>query len=177
MRSFQTCTVLLLHKCWPMMQTSIEQIFVFSSIQYLAFKDASRSPVWTTIEAWVTTFFVPPFELRGHSSSTPDAPQRKWSQGASGWKKRFNRGFNGWKDHFELWLCDKNTITSEVEDPVSKVQKPFFFSCECQKVLVPNMWCVTSKGVKSLEAAACSCAAVPGPPLPGLVWLVASTIH
>ena len=37
---------------------------VFSSIQYFAFKDASRSPVWTTIEAWVTTFFVPLWIVR-----------------------------------------------------------------------------------------------------------------
>ena len=146
----------------------------------------------------------PSFQLRGHSFSTSDAPQRKWSQEASGWKKIFNRGVNGpflamalrrevkinqRLNH--LYIIDqgipnkptslglgpkkislhKNTITSGVKDPVSEVWEPYFFpSVNVWKLLDPNMLCVTSKGVKSVEAAACSCTAVPRPlPPPCLV--------
>ena len=174
---------------------------MFSSIQYLAFKDASHSPVWTTIEEWVTTFFVPLWIVRTFLLPKENGHREQVNE-RKGWQ------VNGWENHNELWLALNHYQFWGQYEKLSKKKRKWqsnlfvycimllhlsrsrffnFFSIlflliyrsfhQCFDyrylcnvfakmlcdVLHQRVWCVTWKG--SLEAAAFSCAAVPG-----LVW-------
>ena len=83
------------------------------------------------------------YDLLCPSLNCEDIPplQRKWSQGASEWKKRLTGGVNGWENHNELWeQCEKSSKKKRsIQNEQPHFQSNLFVYCN--KLLLKIKFC------------------------------------